>query len=1045
MNALEHILTGPAVGRVGLTLLHSLWQVSLVAAMLAGALRLLRRRPAGVRYLVATAALLIAAAAPIVTFAVIDTPPYRDTPRLVPSGPAAGRAGVEHPAPDVHRGAGPTPDPAGSHSPSSGKGRGPAPLATSTDAAGGPGTVDPPAGQAVGPAVWLQRAAAVIHPALPHVAVAWVCGVLLLTAWRMAGWRRVRRLVRLDVRAIGGPLRSKFAELADRLQVRRPVRLLESAAAAVPVVIGYIRPVVLLPVSAVTGLAPRQLEAILAHELAHVRRHDYLVNTIQIAIETLLFYHPAVWWVSRRIREEREECCDDSAVAVCGSRLTYARALVSLVELGSPPAAAVAASGGLLLARIRRIVGLPADPAGGDTGRWGAAAAAALILVGLLAAGAVFCGYGGKASAAGTAPQPAAESSEALEARIARLIAQLGSATYADRDAAQKALLKIGKPAIPALKAAAAGKDPERAGRARVVLAQIAERAALRKETWRNRWERMSLSFHLSKPAAPDNLIGISIDPQGKAVVSVWDPRRKAPVRYESVLTRKDLDATAGRLGLQRPWDWHDAPKWKLPATGTLTLTITVEDRSVHVEQPWPPPPGIAQTEQNVQLISGLMAVRFQMMHLMEVVRRDATIRAEGGTVQRGDEAKEASSARSDGERTAIRKVLDLLSLPWQTKLTAEQLDEMAASIRANADEAVEAIMKQYNGGGSNSFRHRAVQVFERLATVKAQEALLDIALGRTADTLPSSHGWAARACLRTLPEGADARKLLAGGNPQVLNPALLALKGQPVDEALLKRIGEIVRQKEAEPAGWTALPFAAADVVSSDPRPVLLPERVDLLLGLLSDVAKMPGRDKPRQHSSMTHAQEACRRLLLNLINLPAEAGPLLAKASGQPRGVERDILVISRARRGDAAVREDIRAILTDGTAGLRRAWAARALGDIGRAEDLPLLKRLAQTDPLALAMGGDVGPPAFQRMKFHPVRHAAKEAFQVIEFKLAETAALVAKQPKMTFKASFESLAIEIASNWQWNRTITIEGDGAYVFDLKPLERVQTQKPL
>jgi len=125
----------------------------------------------------------------------------------------------------------------------------------------------------------------------------------------------------------------------------------------VPTVIGWLRPVILLPASALTGLSAEQLEALLAHELAHIRRYDYLVNLLQTTIETLFFYHPAVWWVSTQVRQEREHCCDDLAVAACGDVLTYARALTALEQLrGSEPQLAVAASGGSLLVRIQRLL-----------------------------------------------------------------------------------------------------------------------------------------------------------------------------------------------------------------------------------------------------------------------------------------------------------------------------------------------------------------------------------------------------------------------------------------------------------------------------------------------------------------------------------------------------------------------------------------------------------------------------------------------------------------------------------------------------------------
>ena len=92
------------------------------------------------------------------------------------------------------------------------------------------------------------------------------------------------------------------------------------------------RCVILLPISTLSGLSREQIEMILAHELAHIRRHDFFVNLLQATVETLLFYHPAAWWISRRIRVEREHCCDDIAVDVCGNPLQYARALTRLSD-----------------------------------------------------------------------------------------------------------------------------------------------------------------------------------------------------------------------------------------------------------------------------------------------------------------------------------------------------------------------------------------------------------------------------------------------------------------------------------------------------------------------------------------------------------------------------------------------------------------------------------------------------------------------------------------------------------------------------------------
>ena len=172
-----------------------------------------------------------------------------------------------------------------------------------------------------------------------------------------------------------------------RLHIGRAVRLLESTSVSVPTVIGWLRPVVLLPASAMAGLAPNQMEAILAHELAHIRRHDYIVNLFQTVVETLLFYHPAVWWLSRRIRAERENCCDDLAVSLCGDPVAYAAALAELEGLRSTTGDLVlAATGGSLLQRVRRLLGVPTHA--GRAPGWLAAGVALLVVISM-SAGAV--------------------------------------------------------------------------------------------------------------------------------------------------------------------------------------------------------------------------------------------------------------------------------------------------------------------------------------------------------------------------------------------------------------------------------------------------------------------------------------------------------------------------------------------------------------------------------------------------------------------------------------------------------------------------------
>ena len=190
----------------------------------------------------------------------------------------------------------------------------------------------------------------------PALVTLWLAGVLVLSVRAAGGWLVAQRFHR-GCEPAEAVWRECCARLAQRLAVSRPVRLCVSAAAEVPAVIGWARPVVLLPASALTGLSPEHIEALLAHELAHIRRNDYLLNLLQTVAETLLFYHPAVWWVSRQIRAEREHCCDDLAVETCGDLLVYARSLAQLEQLRQGmPALAMAADGGSLSGRIQRLL-----------------------------------------------------------------------------------------------------------------------------------------------------------------------------------------------------------------------------------------------------------------------------------------------------------------------------------------------------------------------------------------------------------------------------------------------------------------------------------------------------------------------------------------------------------------------------------------------------------------------------------------------------------------------------------------------------------------
>jgi uncharacterized protein involved in exopolysaccharide biosynthesis len=335
MNFPAGIADHPLAQRVGWVLLHSLWQGALVGVAFGLARHGLRRRSAEARYVAGCLALVLLAAGPAATLCLWPTP-----------------------APPGH--AGPA-----------------APVAR--------GMFAPVSGPA-GAAAWLlgdgtdslfRIGTDLCGRLAPWLAGAWSLGVAVCLLRLMRGCLWVRRIRWRQTEPVGPAWLEVLDDLRLRLEVSRPVRLFKSALVEVPTVIGWLRPVILLPAATLAGLAPEQLEAILAHELAHVRRFDYLVNACQCALETLMFYHPAVWWISRCTREERENCCDDLVVQVCGNRLAYARALAALAESSAGlPELVFAASGAPLLARIRRLLGV-----GNESGAAGARQLGGLVLL----------------------------------------------------------------------------------------------------------------------------------------------------------------------------------------------------------------------------------------------------------------------------------------------------------------------------------------------------------------------------------------------------------------------------------------------------------------------------------------------------------------------------------------------------------------------------------------------------------------------------------------------------------------------------------------
>ncbi len=203
---------------------------------------------------------------------------------------------------------------------------------------------------------WASQIGQTVRPWLKPLVALWLVGVCAFSFRPICGLWTIRTLCRVGVSHVTDAVQSSVARLANRLGVRHVLRVLQSSLVQTPVVVGWLRPTILLPVSLLSGISAVQLDAILAHEIAHVRRHDYVINLVQAVLETLFFYHPAVWWLTRRIRDVRELCCDDLAVGALGNRVEYGRALLFVEESRvATPHLALGARGGSILERIERL------------------------------------------------------------------------------------------------------------------------------------------------------------------------------------------------------------------------------------------------------------------------------------------------------------------------------------------------------------------------------------------------------------------------------------------------------------------------------------------------------------------------------------------------------------------------------------------------------------------------------------------------------------------------------------------------------------------
>ncbi|GGC69264.1 M56 family metallopeptidase [Undibacterium terreum] len=281
-------------------LLHSLWQLALLAFLAALSFSLLGKSSARIRHAVGMAWMMAMLAAPLLTFILF----WQAFP-LFPAGEPgiAIVTGIDH------------------------------------------GSISNPPW-----ADWI----------LVFVSGLWLAGVACMLALQLGGWRLINSMEQQAYLDLPAEWLHRSQALRTALGITRTVAIRVASHVASPFTAHLWRPVIWLPASLLTHLPPEQLEALLAHELAHIRRLDWLWNGLQCAVESLLFFHPAMWWLSKRIRQEREHACDDLAVEVCGDAIVLAEALTALTTQrhrpSLPPRFALAAKGGSLMKRITHLL-----------------------------------------------------------------------------------------------------------------------------------------------------------------------------------------------------------------------------------------------------------------------------------------------------------------------------------------------------------------------------------------------------------------------------------------------------------------------------------------------------------------------------------------------------------------------------------------------------------------------------------------------------------------------------------------------------------------
>lgn len=304
MISLAQLLSPEVMRLIALTLLHFLWQGTALAALAYAGMAICRT--AQTRYAVGIAIVILMAMAPTITYFTLSQENHQAASVVLQhSEMAQSSAHASFPAKS---------------------------------------TTPPPQQNVIDYCFWLVEL--------------WFAGVVIFSVRSAGGVLLVEQLRRRESKQVREDLLAVCLNLQRKLGLQRLVRFCECTRLDAPAVAGWLRPTILLPITALTGLSDEQLSSIIAHELAHIKRFDSLVNLFQVVVETLLFYHPAVWWLNKCVREERENCCDDMAVSVCGNPLAYAHALTRMAATRTSPRLLMAANAHPLAARVARLLGV---------------------------------------------------------------------------------------------------------------------------------------------------------------------------------------------------------------------------------------------------------------------------------------------------------------------------------------------------------------------------------------------------------------------------------------------------------------------------------------------------------------------------------------------------------------------------------------------------------------------------------------------------------------------------------------------------------------